>query len=478
MKYKTLSLLILFFLITSINVNGQKQRPNILFIMADDHCQQAISSYGSNTIETPHIDRLAWEGMRFTNMMVTNSLCAPSRAVLLTGKHSHLNGMRVNGDYFDGSQQTFPKLLQKAGYETCIIGKWHLKTQPEGFDFYSLLDGQGRYYDCPLKEKGQPWDGNAEVYKGYLTDVITKKSIEWLETRSEKKPFCLMVHHKAPHGPHDPAPRHKTFFEDKVIPEPATLLDKYKGRAPYLIEDKLSSSRMAICRYPQYNEDINKFSGDRDKATRYMYQVYMKGYLRLVQALDENVGRLLDYLDESGLSKNTLVIYTSDNGFFNGEHGFFNKMWMYEPSMKIPFIARLPGIIEPGSTCDALASLPDVTATFLDVADTKIPDDMQGISIKPLLLGEQEHLHDAVYYHYYEAYNVPEQIGIRSKSHKIIYYPAMPKPYQWELFDLVSDPEEMHNLQGEEKFKSVQIRMKNKLKSTINKTDDHVKIEE
>jgi arylsulfatase A-like enzyme len=478
MKYKILSLLFLFILITSGNVNGQQQRPNILFIMADDHCQQAISSYGSNTIETPHIDRLAREGIRFTNMMVTNSLCAPSRAVLLTGKHSHLNGMKVNRDHFDGSQQTFPKLLQKAGYETCIIGKWHLKTQPEGFDYYSLLDGQGRYYDCPLKETGQPWDGKGQVYKGYLTDVITKKSIEWLETRSEKKPFCLMVHHKAPHGPHDPAPRHETLFEDKIIPEPATLLDKYNGRAPYLIEDKLSSSRMAICRYPQYREEIKKFAGDRDKATRYMYQVYMKGYLRLVQALDENVGRLLDYLDESGLSKNTLVIYTSDNGFFNGEHGFFNKMWMYEPSLKLPFIARLPGMIAPGSTCGALASLPDVTATFLDVAGAKIPDDMQGISIKPLLLGEQEHLHDAVYYHYYEAYNVPEQIGIRTKSHKIIYYPTMPKPYQWELFDLVSDPEEINNQYGEEQFKSVQNRMKNKLKSTINKTGDLVKIEE
>ena len=427
-------------------------RPNILFIMADDHTKAAMSCYGSKTIQTPHLDRLASQGMRFNHMTATNSLCAPSRATLLTGKYSHVNGFTKNHDRFDGAQQTFPKLLQSAGYETALIGKWHLATEPTGFDDYLVLPGQGRYFDCPLKAKGDTWqEGNAggTVYPGYLTDVITDQSIHWLRERHSEKPFCLMVHHKAPHGPHDPAPRRETLFESVDIPEPPTLLDDYAGRAPESIADRLESSRMAICRYPQYKQDIAKFAGDREKATRYMYQTYMKGYLRLVAALDENMGRLLDYLDASGLSENTLVVYTSDNGFFNGEHGFFNKMWMYEPSLHLPMLVRYPGVVQPETTNDALVSMLDWAPTFLELAGAPIPEDLQGASMCSLLRGENPAWRDAIYYHYYGEYNVPENYGVRTQTHKLIHYPALEEGAPWELFDLTRDPQELKNLAGD-----------------------------
>ena len=475
-KQHTTSYRILVFLLIMFFFNigcEQKEPPNILVIMSDDHCKAAISSYGSEIIQTPSIDRLAKEGMIFHNMMVSNSLCAPSRAILLTGKHSHNNGMMINRDLFNGQQQTFPKLLQEVGYETGIIGKWHLKTRPEGFDFYSLMDGQGQYYDCPLKESDQEWDSPGKPHKGYLTDVITDKSIEWLEKRKKKKPFCLLVHHKAPHGPHDPAPRHADLFENQYISEPATLYDDYEGKAPEPIEDKLSSSRMAICRYPQYREEIQKYAGNKKKSTQYIYQVYMKGYLRLVKSLDENVGRLLDYLDESALARNTLVIYISDNGFFTGEHGFFNKMWMYEPSMNLPLIMRLPGMIEAETRSENLLSLPDLTATLLEISGNTPPADIQGKSFYDILKGRTKTvINEAVYYHYYEAYNVPEQIGIRTETHKLIYFPTMPEDYKWELYDIQKDPAGIQNLYHHESSLEKQKHMKRMLKEKIKELKD------
>ncbi len=451
----------------------EKAPPNILVIVADDHCKQTITSYNPNSlVQTPGIDRLAEEGMQFHGMMVSNSVCAPSRAVMLTGKHSHVNGMKTNRHRFDGSQQTFPKLLQEAGYRTAVMGKWHLRSRPEGFDDYRLMDGQGQYYDCPLKDPGHPWDSTGNVFEGYLTDVITDQGIRWLEELPAEEPFCLLVHHKAPHGPHDPAPRHAHLWENDTLPEPPTLLDTYEGRAPEPIGDELVSSRLAISRYPGYREDIQKYAGDREKTTRHMYQVFMRGYLKLVKSLDENVERLLDYLDESGLAENTLVIYTSDNGFFNGEHGFYNKMWMYEPSMALPFIARWPGEIPGGSDTKTLTSLPDLTATILDAAGVDIPDDLQGTSLRPVFTNPDTALREAVYYHYYEAFHVPEQIGVRTTRYKLIFFPNLPESYRWELYDLQTDPREMENLYEHEALQPVRGKMHRLLEEKIDETGD------
>ena len=388
-------------------------RPNILFIMADDHARAAISCYGSKTIQTPGIDRLAHEGMLFTHMTSTDSLCAPARAVLITGKFGHKNGVTKIGQTFDGSQQTFPKLLQQAGYETALFGKWHLTSEPTGFDYYKVLPGQGRYMDCPLKERGQPWgNGNqgGVVHLGYLTDVLTNEAITWLDhKRDVRKPFCLMVHHKAAHAPHDPAPRHKNLFRGITFPEPFNLRDDYKGRAPALLADQLIWSRLPLATSGDINirgeKDIKgQFNGERDHDTRLAYQTYMRGYLCLVAALDENVGRLLDELDRQGLTKNTIVIYTSDNGFFNGEHGFFNKMWMYEPSLHLPLLVRWPDVVRPGAVNDQLVSMLDVAPTLVDLVGAPVPADMQGVSFRPLLEGQAPVWRNAIYYHYYEQF--------------------------------------------------------------------------
>jgi arylsulfatase A-like enzyme len=272
-----------------------------------------------------------------------------------------------------------------------------------------------------------------------------------------------MLHHKAPHEAHDPAPRHKDLFANDVIPEPATLLDDYKGRAPEKIQDELIFSRMSICHYTYYQDAVNRFGTDRKKTTRYMYQVYMKGYLRLVASLDENVGRMLDYLDQSGLADNTLVVYTSDNGFFNGEHGFFNKMWMYEESLRIPMLAQYPGVIKPGAENNHMVSMIDLAPTFLNLAGAKIPDDMQGQSILPLLRGENPRWRDAVYYHYYAQFKTPEQYGVRTQRYKLIRYPTLQKGPEWELFDLQNDPTELNNLADDPKSKSVVNELRKKL---------------
>ncbi len=359
---------------------ASKDRPNILFIMADDHGRQAISCYGSQTIKTPNIDRLAREGVRFTHAFANNSICSPSRAVLLTGKYNHLCGVRKLEEPFDGSQQTFPKLLQKAGYQTAIVGKWHLATQPTGFDYYNVMPGQGRFNDCPLKETGQPWQDGRKggiVHKGYLTDVITDVSLRWLDQRDPSKPFCLMIHHKAPHGPHVPAPRHKDLFKDTVFPEPPTLLDDYQGRAPEPVANLLRWSRLVQNDYPEYQYLRKQFTDDHSHDTRLVYQEYMRGYLRLVASLDENIGRVLDYLDKTDLAKNTIVIFTSDNGYFQGEHGFYNKMWMYEESLLLPLVVRMPGV--PGGQTNAnFVGMFDMAPTILDLAGVKAPEDMQG----------------------------------------------------------------------------------------------------
>jgi arylsulfatase A-like enzyme len=427
--------------------------------MADDHGRQATSCYNPRSlIQTPNIDRIAKEGIRFTSAFANNSICSPSRAVLLTGKYNHLCGVRKLNESFDGQQQTFPKLLQKAGYQTAIVGKWHLQTEPTGFDYFNVLPGHGRYVDSPLKEIGQPWGEHGNqggvVREGYLTDVITDVSLEWLaKKRQSGKPFCLMIHHKAPHAPHIPAERFKDLFKDVVFPEPPNLLDDYAGRAPEPVSEQLLWSRLV-----QYNDeysDIRKqFTGDRSADTRMIYQAYMKGYLRLVAALDENVGRVLEYLDKTGLAKNTIVIYTSDNGFFNGEHGFFNKMWMYEEALHLPLLIRMPegrkGVIS-----DEMVGMFDIAPTLLDLAGAAIPPDIQGTSLKPLLEGKSTSTRDTFFYHYYGIPGTPragnwiafhEIVGIRTRAAKLIFYPTWKDAPFWEYFDLRTDPSEMHNL--------------------------------
>ena len=463
-------------------------RPNIVFIMADDHGRQAVSAYGGALIRTPHIDRLAREGMRFDHALAGNSICSPSRAMLLTGQYNHRCGVRRLDAPFDGSQTTFPKLLQQAGYQTAIVGKWHLFTEPTGFDFYSVLPGHGRYVDSPFKETGRPWgaDGNrgGEIRPGYVTDVITDTALGWLERRAKEKPFCLMIHHKAPHAPHEPAPRHKDLFPDAVFPEPPNLLDDYAGRAPEPVADRLIWSRLLQQCEPQYQSVRGRFTGDRARDTRLMYQEYVRNYLRVVAALDENVGRVLDHLDRTGLADNTVVIYTSDNGYFLGEHGFYNKMWMYEESLHLPLIVRMPkgrGAAPAGAVSDALVGMIDIAPTVLDLAGVRPPAELQGTSMRPLLFGETAGRRQAFYYHYYGTVAPPrddnwiashEILGVRTPTAKLVFYPDWKGGAFWEYFDLASDPREMNNRYADPSQAENVAEMKRRLRALVDQYQD------
>ncbi|MEO0415616.1 MAG: sulfatase, partial [Verrucomicrobiota bacterium] len=364
------------------------KQPNIVMMFTDDHATQAISAYGgplADLAPTPNIDRLAKEGMLLRKCYVTNSICGPSRAVILTGKYSHLNGFRSNGDTFDGSQVTVPKLLKKAGYQTAIVGKWHLKSEPTGFDHYEVLKGQGHYYNPVLKTNGK-----MIKHEGYVTDIITDQTIKWLDQRDPDKPFFLMSQHKAPHGRWEPAARHVNWLADVEVPEPATLFDDYSGRSKAAANHKMGladdmGDHRLMFRYssqhtPEQKAALDAYFVPRNEAyfaanlegkerTRWHYQRYIKNYLRCVKAVDENVGRLLEYLDENGLTENTLVVYSSDQGFYLGEHGWFDKRWMYEESFRTPLVVRWPGQISAGTVNDAdLVSNLDFAQTFLDAA--------------------------------------------------------------------------------------------------------------
>jgi arylsulfatase A-like enzyme len=453
------------------------QRPNIIFIMADDHSKESIGAYGGRYKEiapTPGVDRLAAEGMIFHAMTATNSICVPSRAALVTGKYGHKNGVLTNESKFDSGQQTFPKLLQQAGYRTAIFGKWHLSGELTGFDHYAVIPGQGGFVNPELLETGTGRDGkNPEVNQGYLTDIITDKAIDWIKAQPKDKPFLAMVHHKAPHVPHHPADRHKTFLDGVTLPEPDNLLDDYEGRALGEVADTLQLSRLLINREKQYKNMVTDHAGRRDEGTRAIYQEFSKGYLRLVKSLDENVGRLLDFLDESGLRDNTIVIYTSDNGFFNGEHGLYNKMWMYEEALMLPLLVRWPGMVKPGSESREFASMIDFAPTFLDIAGAPIPGDLQGVAITPLLRGEEKPLRDAVYYHFHENSNVPEIMGVRTKTRKLAHYPTL-KDVRWELFDLEKDPAEMNNVHDNPEYAESLREMKRLFEKKVAQFGDTV----
>ncbi len=418
-------------------------RPNIIFIMSDDHASHALSCYGSKINKTPNLDRLAKEGMLFNNCFCTNSICAPSRAVILTGKYSHINGKIDNTkeNPFDGSQQTFPKLLQKAGYETAMIGKWHLRTDPTGFDYWNVLPGQGKYHNPAFIEMGQK-----KKYQGYVTDLITDFALDWLKKRKMDKPFCLMYHHKAPHRNWQPDEKFGNLYENIDVPVPDTFDDDYNTRTDAAKEQDMTIER--TLRVPG-DTKIRPPAHLKGKALKHWkYQRYIKDYLRTVASVDYNVGRFLDYLDESGLAKDTLVVYTSDQGFFLGDHGWFDKRFIYEESLRMPLLVRYPKKIKPGSVNNDIVLNLDFAPTFLDLTAAGIPPDIQGRSILPLLTGKKPaDWRTSMYYHYYEypgAHSVKRHYGIRTRRYKLIhfYYDID----AWELYDLEKDPNELNNV--------------------------------
>ncbi len=481
---------------SKVNTPEVVSPPNILFIMSDDHAEQAISAYGSKMIETPHIDRIAKEGILFKNSFVTNSICAPSRAVLLTGKYSHLNGLRDNRDQFDGSQQTFPKLLQQAGYQTSVIGKWHLKTHPTGFDYWNILINQGHYYNPEMVEMGK--DGgiaDTSTTTGYTSDVITDIALATLEKRDKNKPFCMLYHHKAPHRNWMPHPR--DFGKYKDIPMPDNFWDDYATRSTAAstqdmhVKDMFLSLDMKLMpedyegipvgtgggggKFDPTNNWVNSNYGrmtDEQKAAwnayydpirkkfrdnplsgkalvEFKYQRYMEDYLGSVKAVDDNIGRVLKYLDDNDLAENTLVIYTSDQGFYLGEHGWYDKRFMYEESMGMPLVARFPKAIPAGQVNEDLVMNLDFAPTFLDYAGVDIPDDFQGKSLRSVLAGKTPtDWRKSVYYEYFEYphgwHSVKQHYGVRTDRYKLIHF------YNdidaWELYDLEKDASEMNNL--------------------------------
>jgi len=472
--------------------NGQ-QRPNIIYIMSDDHAYQAISAYGSALKElaaTPNIDRIAREGIRFDRCLVTNSISGPCRAVILTGKYSHLNGFVANEGQkpFDGSQQTFPKLLQKAGYSTAMIGKWHLGSDPTGFDHWEILPGQGSYYNPEFITR----DGR-HTEKGYVTELITDKCISWLEdARDSGKPFMLMMHHKAPHREWQPGPEELTLYKDVTFPEPPTLFDDYSNRGTAeltqdmtisktmrleedlkLYRDRSKMKNTGLNRLDQvqmaewdsvYNPIIRKFYASNlsgDELVRFKYQRYLQDYLACIAAVDKSVGEVLDYLKETGLDKNTVVIYASDQGFYLGEHGWFDKRFMFEESYRTPLLISWPGVTKSGTINGDMVSNIDLPETFLEIAGVDVPSDMQGRSMVPVLKGRtpgnwrKEH-----YYHYYEypgSHMVKRHYGMSTQRYKLIHY------YydidEWELYDRIADPLEMRNFYDDPSYSRVRKKL-------------------
>lgn len=461
------------------------QPPNIIFILADDHASHAISAYGSRINQTPNIDRLADNGMRFDNVFCTNSICAPSRATILTGKYNHLNGVLDNRLTFDSSQVTFPKLLQRAGYRTAAVGKWHLKSRPTGFNYTNVLPGQGLYYNPTFLENGE-----RKEYSGYVTDLTTDFALQWLDSVDQNRPFFLWLGHKAPHRNWMPGPEQLTMYDDQDIPEPPTLFDDYRGRSAAAREQEMQISEDLTLAYdlkvaeesednwmknqlasmnPEQREAWQAAYGPKNEAfleaglegealVRWKYQRYIKDYLRSVASVDDNVGRLLDYLEEQGLTENTLIIYSSDQGFYLGEHGWFDKRFMYEESYRMPFLAQYPGVIPAGSQSDALTVNIDFAPTLLDFAGVETPADMQGQSLQDILKGEEPPAdwRNAAYYHYYEypaVHMVKRHYGVRTDRYKLIhfYYDID----AWELFDLQEDPRELNSVYDDPAYAAV-----------------------
>jgi arylsulfatase A-like enzyme len=433
--------------------------------MADDHAAHAISAYGSKLNKTPNIDRIAKDGMRFTNCFVTNSICTPSRATIITGRYSHMNGVPVF-NHIDGSQPTLPKYLQAAGYHTGMIGKWHLGSEPTGFAYWNILPGQGVYHDPVFITK----DGKKK-HPGYCTDIITDFALEFLKDRPKDKPFFLMCHHKAPHRPWDPDEKHKKMFENVQVPEPPpeTFNDDYATRSDAAREATMRIDRDLNARDLK-EKPPEGLTGAALK--KWKYQRYMRDYLACVASIDDNVGRLLDYLDKNGLAENTIVVYTSDQGFFLGEHNWFDKRFMYEESLRMPFLVRWPGKVKAGSVSDGMILNVDFAPMMMDAAGLKTPADIQGKSFLPFMKGEKpKDWRTSMYYRYYHYpmhHQVQPHYGLRTERYKLIFYN---KINQWELFDLEKDPYELKNVYSDaaygdtvKKLKDEMYRLKKELK--------------
>jgi N-acetylglucosamine-6-sulfatase len=484
--------------------------PNILFLFSDDHALQAISAYGGrhkDIAPTPNIDRIGKQGAVFERSYCANSICGPSRACILTGKHSHLNGFIDNSsNAFNGGQPTFPKYLQKAGYETALIGKWHLISKPTGFDHWEILPSQGNYVNPDFIQM----DGSQKHHEGYVTDIITDKTLDWLKNRkNKKKPFVLMSQHKAPHRSWMPAPRHYKLFDGIDLPEPQTLFDDYANRS-----DALKQQSMTIANHfywgwdmmlpgvptdPRFlkdlpNSEYNRMTDaqktefdtaygsenqkllaslaagtmDNKALTRWKYQRYLKNYLRTIRSLDEGIGRILDYLDESGLAENTIVIYSSDQSFYLGEHGWYDKRWMFEESLTMPFLIRWPGVVKPGTRSHAMIQNIDYAPTFLEAAGVEIPHEIQGRSLIPVFKNDGKAPADwrkAIYYFYSgeDVHDVAAHNGVRTDRHKLFY---LPETNEWQLFDLEKDPQEMKSVHDDPAYATVLNELK-KLRSDL-----------
>lgn len=508
-------------------VHAQTSRPNIVYIMTDDHTAQMMSCYDTRFIETPNLDRIAADGVRFTHSYVANSLSGPSRACMLTGKHSHKNGFTNNEHgIFDGSQQTMPKLLQAAGYETCLIGKWHLVSTPTGFNHWEILPAQGDYYNPAFIHM----NGTIAADSGYVTRIITDKAIQWMDQK-HNKPFAIFIHHKACHRAWLPALDNIRMYEDKTFPLPTDFHDNYATREAagktemeigkdmdivydtkmFVSHQETPATRLSgsyermIGRlskterqryddfyvplsqdfYDRWGKDHNflplqaqsSVEGSREaELLEWKYQRYMRDYAKVVHSLDQEVGRVLDYLEEKGLLDNTLVVYTSDQGFYMGEHGWFDKRFMYEESLSTPLVMRLPKGYERRGDIDEMVQNIDYAPTFLELAGAPVPEDIQGISLLPLLRGKKspKHWRDAIYYHYYEypaEHDVRRHYGIRTDRYKLIHFYGHDVD-SWELFDLKKDPHEMQNLYGQPGMEDLQRQLHRRLEALQIQYDD------
>jgi len=473
----------------------KQTRPNIIFIMSDDHAYQAISAYGHGINETPNIDRIAKEGAIFTRGFVTNSICAPSRAVMLTGKFSHVNGKIDNRGPFNWDQQNFAKILQGNGYQTALIGKIHLEGSPQGFDYWNVLPGQGQYYNPDFIENGVK-----KRFPGYVTTLTTDFALNWLDkTRDKTKPFCLLYHQKAPHRNWLPEEKYLNLYDDREFPMPENFFDDYSGRGtaahtqemsvvknmtwghdmkfekdPYTGEptnfipdlNRMDEKQRKAWRdaYNPKNEEFLKKKPEGKELANWKFQRYMHDYLSCIKSVDDGVGQLLDYLDKNGLAENTIVIYTSDQGFYLGEHGWFDKRFMYEESFRTPILMRYPKEIKAGTVVDQLVQNLDFAPTFLAYAGVKIPSDMQGMSFRKLVQGEKGQWRDAIYYQYYEypaEHMVKRHYGVRTERYKLIhfYYDVD----EWEMYDLEKDPHEMKSTYGDPAYSEIQKNLHKRL---------------
>ena len=485
MTRSALGLLTLALAATAAAQAAAPRAPNILFIFSDDHAYQAISAYGEGRrlLETPHLDRLAKSGMRFDRALVPNSICGPSRAVVLTGKYNHLNGFVNNSNSrFDGSQVTFPKILRQAGYQTAVIGKWHLVSDPTGFDFWQILPGQGIYYNPPMIRMGEQ-----VKTEGYTTDIITDLSLDWLRQRDKSRPFLLMAQHKAPHREWAPALRHLGADGDRVYPEPDTLFDDYANRGIAVRDQDMSLEKTFTDRDAKFDPPPNMTPEQRKvwdayyeprnarfraanlqgkDLIRWRYQRYMHDYTGTVRAVDESVGRLLDFLEKEGLAENTIVVYSSDQGFFLGEHGWFDKRWIFEESLRTPLLVRWPGVSRPGGVNKDLVSTLDFAQTFLDAAGLPAPAEMQGRSLRPILAGNRPaDWRTAFYYQYFEwptPHRVRPHYGVVTDRYKLVHFFGTADDY-WELYDTEKDPRELRNVLGDPAYATARKQLEAQL---------------